>query len=167
MVFKKNSDLDIEKQIIKELQEVRETFSVLARADIIAVTRKKPRRGFPIEEPLRKFLERNFDSNPLMKKMTEVLWFTDIEYYPIYSRTWVGRRITGATWSKRLKCWQYDRGYVDKVFDNLVSWYPPMVSWLMINWMKMSDWTDALEFYIKKWWDDYTKKWLFERWRYR
>lgn len=73
MFLKKNNDLDIEKQIVKELQEVRETFSVLARADIIAVTRRKPRRGFPIEEPLRKFLERNFDSNPLMKKMTEVL----------------------------------------------------------------------------------------------
>ena len=73
MVFKKNSDLDIEKQIIKELQEVRETFSVLARADIIAVTRKKPRRSFPIEEALRRYLNNNYDSNPLMKKMTEVL----------------------------------------------------------------------------------------------
>jgi hypothetical protein len=102
-----------------------------------------------------------------MKKMTEVLWFTDIEYYPIYSRTWVGRRNTGATWSKRLKCREYTKGYVDKVFDNLVSWYPPMVSWLMINWLKMSDWTDALEFYIIKWWDDYNKKWLFDRWRHR
>ena len=73
MVFKKNSGLDIERQIVKELQEVRETFSVLARADIIAVTRKKPRRGFPIEEPLRSYLNNNYDSNPLMKKMTEVL----------------------------------------------------------------------------------------------
>lgn len=73
MVFKKNSDLAIENQIAKELQEVRETFSVLARADLIAVTRKKPRRGFPIEDQLRKYLERNYDSNPLMKKMTETL----------------------------------------------------------------------------------------------
>ena len=73
MFIKKNSDLTIENQIVKELQEVRETFSILARSDIIAVTRRKPRRGFPIEEPLRRYLNNNFDSNPLMKKMTEVL----------------------------------------------------------------------------------------------
>lgn len=104
-------------------------------------------------------VSKSLDCNPLMRIIIDTIddWY--FRYYPIYSRTNKKYRTTERkdvrwvwTYYDRVwRVWVYEDNKVDFALDDVVWWYPPILTWMFVERPSSKVNWDLLIYFIKKW----------------
>lgn len=101
---------------------------------------------------------KTLDSNPLMHIILETIGRLDIRYFPIYSRKWKKYRFSQwkdhwwiwTYYNVNTQSWDYENNEIDLLLDEVVWWYPPILTWLFVNRPTDKRHGDILIYYIKQ-----------------
>lgn len=157
MAIKNNT---FEKLVFKELDFVRKTY--LNKWSWIRYWDWKRRVRTPKLihiywwESFFRALDNNLDSNPLMRIILDTIWKSDYRYHPIYSRNkkWYRARYWSRwpeTFYDTVNCvWDYAWHKIDFWIDEVVWWYPPILTWLFVERPHNEEHWDLLIYLIKQ-----------------
>lgn len=101
---------------------------------------------------------KTLDSNPLMRIILDTIWKDSYRYYPIYTRKnkWYRKdnnedMLWLKTYYDTVNCvWDYANNKVDFAVDEVVWWYPPILTWLFVERPTSTRNWDLLIYFIKK-----------------
>ena len=101
---------------------------------------------------------KTLDSNPLMSIILDTIDKSDYRYYPIYSRKnkWYRKESNGdmfelnTYYDKVNHVWDYANNKVDFALDEVVWWYPPILTWLFVERPSNTKHWDLLIYFIKR-----------------
>lgn len=157
----KIKDHTFQKDVFKELDLVWKTYLNIGRW-IKQKWVRRPRQPKLIHiywgEEFFKAAEKSLDSNPLMRIILDTIDKKDYRYYPIYSRKNKWYRKTREPDMFELwtyydtvnHVWDYADNQVDFWVDEIVWWYPPILTWLFVERPSNNSHWDLLIYFIKK-----------------
>lgn len=158
MALKKNT---FESVVFKELDLVWKTYvrrPLGVKIDWVRRVRTPKRIHIYWGKEFLEALQKTLDCNPLMHIIMETIGDEWMRYYPIYSRHWTWYRIKDKKTSWNLwtyydkvnRVWDYADNMIDCSLDEVVWWYPPILTWLFTERPSSEVHWDLLIYLIKK-----------------
>lgn len=154
-------DRTFEKEVFKELDLVWKTYLNVGRGiKMIWVRRERMPKLIHIYwwQDFFEAVWKTLDSNPLMSIILDTIDKSDYRYYPIYSRKnkWYRKESNGdmfelnTYYDKVNHVWDYANNKVDFALDEVVWWYPPILTWLFVERPSNTKHWDLLIYFIKR-----------------